>query len=145
MRDLCYSLFAYIFFGGGIIFLIFSLLALNGNKILFVEYGLKSFKSEMKEKETGIYDVKVDKINKKMFWQLLISSIIDFVLFFIIYTRNKIFPLIKSDVMEQMRSFHENIIIDNNINKDNNIINNINNNNDIINNNMNDIHQPDYS
>jgi len=131
MRDLYFSLFACIFFGGGIIFLIFSLLALNGNKILFVEYGLKNFKSEMKEEPKGIYDIKVDNINKKLFWQLLISSIIDFVLFFIFYVRKKFFPLIKSDVIEQIRSFHETIIIDNNKNKNNNIINN-----NIINNNI---------
>jgi hypothetical protein len=123
MRDIYYCFFAYIFLGGFIIFLILSLLALNGNKILIVEYGIKNFKNEEEKISEDISKYNIHNIKKLLFFQLLISSIIDLILFLLFYIRyNCHFKFFKSDLIEQIEN---NNIINNNIdNNDNNLIDN---------------------
>ena len=123
MRDIYYCFFAYIFLGGFIIFLILSLLALNGNKILIVEYGIKNFKNEEEKISEEISKYNIDNIKKKLFFQLLISSIIDLILFLLFYIRyNCHYKIFKSDLIEQIEN---NNIINNNIDdNNNNLINN---------------------
>ena len=123
MRDIYYCFFAYIFLGGFIIFLILSLLALNGNKILIVEYGIKNFKNEEEKISEDISKYNIHNIKKKLFFQLLISSIIDLILFLLFYIRyNCHYKFFKSDLIEQIEN---NNIINNNIdNNDNNLIDN---------------------
>ena len=123
MRDIYYCFFAYIFLGGFIIFLILSLLALNGNKILIVEYGIKNFKNEEEKISEDISKYNIHNIKKKLFFQLLISSIIDLILFLLFYIRyNCHYKFFKSDLIEQIEN---NNIINNNIDdNDNNLINN---------------------
>ena len=123
MRDIYYCFFAYIFLGGFIIFLILSLLALNGNKILIVEYGIKNFKNEEEKISEDISKYNIHNIKKKLFFQLLISSIIDLILFLLFYIRyNCHYKIFKSDLIEQIEN---NNIINNNIdNNDNNLIDN---------------------
>ena len=123
MRDIYYCFFAYIFLGGFIIFLILSLLALNGNKILIVEYGIKNFKNEEEKISEEISKYNIHNIKKLLFYQLLISSIIDLILFLIFYIRyNCHYKIFKSDLIEQIEN---NNIINNNIDdNDNNLINN---------------------
>ena len=123
MRDIYYCFFAYIFLGGFIIFLILSLLALNGNKILIVEYGIKNFKNEEEKLSEDISKYNIHNIKKLLFYQLLISSIIDLILFLIFYIRyNCHYKIFKSDLIEQIEN---NNIINNNIDdNDNNLINN---------------------
>ena len=123
MKDIYYCFFAYIFLGGFIIFLILSLLALNGNKILIVEYGIKNFKNEEEKISEDISKYNIHNIKKLLFFQLLISSIIDLILFLLFYIRyNCHFKFFKSDLIEQIEN---NNIINNNIdNNDNNLIDN---------------------
>ena len=123
MRDIYYCFFAYIFLGGFIIFLILSLIALNGNKILIVEYGIKNFKNEEEKLSEDISKYNIHNIKKLLFYQLLISSIIDLILFLIFYIRyNCHYKIFKSDLIEQIEN---NNIINNNIDdNDNNLINN---------------------
>ena len=50
MSKNCYLFLFYVFFSGGIIFLIFTFLSLIKNKILIVEYGIEKY-SEKNEKK----------------------------------------------------------------------------------------------
>ena len=123
MKDIYYCFFAYIFLGGFIIFLILSFIALNGNKILIVEYGIKNFKDEEEKISEEVTKYNIHNIKKKLFFQLLISSIIDLILFLLFYIRyNCHYKIFKSDLIEQIEN---NNIINNNIDdNDNNLINN---------------------
>jgi len=125
MSDICYCFFAYLFLGGFIVFLILSLLALNGNKILLVEYGIKIFKDEEEKIGENVFKYNIDNIKKKLFGQLLISSIIDLILFLVLFIRYNHFKIFKSDNIEKIQN-NNNII-------NNSTINNVNK-NDIINN-----------
>ena len=136
MSDACFCFFAYLFLGGFIIFLILSLIALNGNKILIVEYGIKIFKNEEEKIGENIYKYNIDNIKKKLFYQLLISSILDLILFLVFFIKYNHFKIFKSDIIEQVdnnnKDKNNNIIYNNNI-IDNSTINNINKNNIIDN------------
>ena len=128
MRDIYYCFFAYIFLGGFIIFFILSFIALNGNKILIVEYGIKNFKDEEEKISEEVTKYNIHNIKKKLFFQLLISSIIDFILFLFFFIRyNFHYKFFNSNYIEQ---------IDNNNIINNNIDNNNDNNNNLINNNI---------
>ena len=77
MSKSCYIFLFYVFFSGGIIFLIFTFLSLMKNKILIVEYGIEKYSKDEK--------ININKIKNKLILQFLISSVVDFILAFVLF------------------------------------------------------------
>ena len=125
MSKNCYLFLFYVFFAGGIIFLIFTFLSLMKNKILIVEYGIEKY-SEKNEK-----NININKIKNKLVMQFLISSFVDFIITFVLFyylfkkdntTKEKINE--PTNLISFKKDDHKLINQDNNIIK--NEINNIN-------------------
>ena len=125
MSKNCYLFLFYVFFSGGIIFLIFTFLSLMKNKILIVEYGIEKY-SEKNEK-----NININKIKNKLVMQFLISSFVDFIITFVLFyylfkkdntTKEKINE--PTNLISFKKDDHKLINQDNNIIK--NEINNIN-------------------
>ena len=122
MSKNCYIFLFYIFLSGGIIFLIFTFLSIQKNKILIVEYGIEKYS----DKKEGKIDI--NKIKNKLIQQFLISSIVDFIiataLFYYLFKKDNTNKEIFNEPTNLISFNKENEIIqDNNIIK--NEINNI--------------------
>lgn len=122
MSKNCYIFLFYIFLSGGIIFLIFTFLSIQKNKILIVEYGIEKY-SDKKEGE-----IDINKIKNKLIQQFLISSIVDLsiatALFYYLFKKDNTNKEIFNEPTNLISFNKENEIIqDNNIIK--NEINNI--------------------
>ena len=78
MPKYCYVFLFYVFLSGGIVFLIFTLLSLMKNKILIVEYGIKSFDSDKPEHDYSSYEIDIDNIRNKLVLQFIVSTAVDF-------------------------------------------------------------------
>ena len=117
MSKNCYIFLFYIFLSGGIIFLIFTFLSIQKNKILIVEYGIEKY-SDKKEGEIDINNIK-----NKLIQQFLISSIVDFIiataLFYYLFKKDNTNKEIFNEPTNLI-SFNK----ENEISQDNNIIKN---------------------
>lgn len=122
MSKNCYIFLFYIFLSGGIIFLIFTFLSIQKNKILIVEYGIEKYSDRKKG------EIDINKIKNKLIQQFLISSIVDFIiataLFYYLFKKDNTNKEIFNEPTNLISFNKENEIIqDNNIIK--NEINNI--------------------
>lgn len=122
MSKNCYIFLFYIFLSGGIIFLIFTFLSIQKNKILIVEYGIEKYS----DKKVG--EIDINNIKNKLIQQFLISSIVDFIiataLFYYLFKKDNTNKEIFNEPTNLISFNKENEIIqDNNIIK--NEINNI--------------------
>jgi len=133
MSKNCYLFLFFVFFSGGFVFVIFTLLSLMKNKILIVEYGIKNFDSNKPEHDSSSYEVDIDKIRKKLVMQFIVSSAVDFglaIFLFFWVSKNDNTNKKNYNIPTKLISFkndeqNSNLINnDNFINNDNNIISN---------------------